>query len=138
MKKYKHLLLLVVSVAVGIILWQNYKATPYDTYVSKMTKVSPQELQTINSDYMLYVGRKDCPYCQQFVEKLHNKLDNMEHVYYLDTNLYREDKEFVKLAEQQGINAVPTLLLYKERAYIKLSTPVSDEEFQEMISMIPR
>ena len=67
-------------------------------YYDRLENIQPisyedlQEKCADDCDFFLYIGRPDCPDCQQFYPKLENYISNHQYsgVYYLDIKRYRD------------------------------------------------
>lgn len=82
----------------------------------RLVRVSPNQVMTTlhrpgRSFLTIYVGRSTCPYCQQFMGTLASSLKfTGETVGYIDTDKYRYDPQFVKMAAKLELVSVPSLI----------------------------
>lgn len=111
MKKRRYLVLFVAL----LIFLAACGGESYDDIVSGFTTISTKKLEEKvgeGEELYVYVGRKDCPYCQKFVPVLKEVAKTKDlKIYYIDTNV---DPDIDAFAEKLGMEYVPSLLYVKE------------------------
>ncbi|WP_163651968.1 DUF6568 family protein [Listeria sp. PSOL-1] len=93
----------------------NQVATTREASQKTLTKITTTELKNLllkKETAFIYIGRKSCPYCEKFQEKLVRGLNkNGQKAFYYDTDAARKRGEnFVAIDEKLKIKTVPTLL----------------------------
>lgn len=107
----------------------NYSDETYTQSVSHFTRLNPAKFSDIiekdNKPVYIYFGRETCQYCRAFVPKLRSAAVRAKvHIYYLDTENYKTDKDIQSVRNSYQIDSVPSLI--KVKANGKLV-----EKFQE-------
>lgn len=116
---------------------EEYDMQEYDKNINVLKKEG--QLKTISSDYVttlkedttniIYIGRNNCPYCQDFLTELTTVLEgNSISIQYLDTNIEKAEypKELKKIIEKYDIQGIPTLLKIKDNQYEEYGTKETD------------
>lgn len=95
-KKITILILSICTISLLAILFLNFKKreiiTPDSykeamTYVKKIHLSEVQEKIAKKEDFILYIGRESCPFCQKFAPKLAVAIQKTNQtVYYLDND----------------------------------------------------
>lgn len=92
-----------------------------------LVRVSPNQVMTTLTKSgrpftVVYVGRSTCPYCQQFMGAFASSLKYTgETVGYIDTDIYRNDPQFVTMAEKLELVSVPFLFRIKNGSLQKVA-----------------
>ena len=74
-----------------------YSKDEYDIAVEEFIEIDVDQLEKIERPYFLYVGRKTCPFCVNFVPKLMNAVKEMDtQVYYLNSEKTEFDKKLTE------------------------------------------
>lgn len=87
----------------------------YENLTNDFSKVNMNEiniLKTHNEQFILFIGYKECPYCREFVPKLHEFMKNNNvKIYYLDTkNISEKEIDlFDTFSENINLEYVPAL-----------------------------
>lgn len=88
----------------------------YKDYVAPLTPISFDDLaqkMARGEAFILFLGRETCPYCQQFVPKLYEVLqDQPTQVYYFNTE-DKSDQNLQAFRDKFGIATVPNLSYYE-------------------------
>lgn len=89
----------------------------YENFVSDFEKVSVTQInEKLDNEeqFILYIGRKTCPYCRIFVPKLHKAVENEKvDMYYLDVEI--EGDEIGEFLQSMEVEYVPSLISYNNR-----------------------
>ena len=99
------------------------------TYVKKIRLSEVKDKINNKENFILYIGRESCPYCQKFAPKL-------AVVYYLD-NDSKERKDITSFAHDMNIKTVPNLSSFKKGSkenYLKKGSKSSIEEIMELLT----
>lgn len=92
---------------------------------NKLKAIDAIKKITRNEKFFLYLGRKNCPDCQEFVPKLYNlAVSKKMKVYYVDT-MNSKDKELIKLRKKIGVETVPSFY-FVSRQIVKLDLSRED------------
>lgn len=108
----------------------------YQEVVKNMQVVTPENFAKHLEEHptqFLFVGRKTCPDCQQFIAKMAS-LD-VSHIYYLDVE--KKTPALDKLLDSYHISTVPQLLLFKEgklSSSLAIFKDIKPAEIQAFIS----
>lgn len=93
----------------------------YDKLINSTTEIDSKknkELISQNNNNIIYIGRRSCPYCQQFITTLEPSiLKTQAKVYYLNTE--EKDKELFDFADKYQIKEIPQLLVFKENEIVE-------------------
>ncbi len=91
------------------------------SYQSKdfISITSISEIDNVEQNNLVYLGRKTCPNCRQFVSKL-SEVSKKEKIYYIDTDKQKNDTQFIKFIKREKINVVPILIRIKNNKVIKV------------------
>ncbi|MFS9247488.1 thioredoxin domain-containing protein [Streptococcus sp. HMSC072G04] len=107
------------------------------TYVKKIHLSEVQEKIDNKEDFLLYIGRESCPYCQKFAPKLAVAIQKTNQtVYYLD-NDSKERKDITAFAHDMNIKTVPNLSSFKKGSkenYLKKGSKSSIEEIMDLLT----
>lgn len=93
----------------------------YDENIKGLKKIELSDLSKIsrNEEIIVYMGRKTCPHCILFTEKL--KLFSKSYtIYYIDsiTNLNDSPNDLKKFREKNNLKTVPSLFKCKDNQVI--------------------
>lgn len=97
----------------------DFKSLSFDSVINRIED---------NQNYLLYIGRESCSYCQIFVPKLHraSELENVE-IYYWDVeNIDKNNLEIDEFLNYYQVEYTPTLL--KLNGYISFESIDFDSE----------
>ena len=107
------------------------------TYVKKIRLSEVKDKINNKENFILYIGRESCPYCQKFAPKLAVAIQKTNQtVYYLD-NDSKERKDITSLAHDMNIKTVPNLSSFKKGSkenYLKKGSKSSIEEIMELLT----
>ncbi|HFI0293542.1 TPA: thioredoxin [Streptococcus suis] len=96
-----------------------------------------QEKMTTAEDFFLYVGRPTCPYCESFLPKLEEAIqESSTIVYYLDTDSESDVSALTNFLTDQEVETVPHLAYYqsnKKAAHLEKGSEASIEEIIEFL-----
>lgn len=91
----------------------------YEDITAGFSPVQPVDIEPMlqqGQKFVLYVGRKSCPYCVEFAPALKKAADerNIE-VYYMDSiDIYEKSPQAVKdFRDKYSIDTVPSLLIFE-------------------------
>jgi possible thiol-disulfide isomerase and thioredoxin len=145
-KKLTILILSICTTSLLAILYLNFKKrdiiTPDSykeamTYVKKIPLSEVQEKINNKEDFILYIGRESCPYCQKFAPKLAVAIQKTNQtVYYLD-NDSKERKDITAFAHDMNVKTVPNLSTFKKGSkenYLKKGSKSSIEEIMDLLT----
>ena len=145
-KKILSLLFSICTISLLAILYLNFKKREIIipgsykeamTYVKKIPLSEAQEKINNKEDFILYIGRESCPYCQKFAPKLAVAIQKTNQtVYYLD-NDSKERIDITAFAHDMNIKTVPNLLSFKKGSkenYLKKGSKSSIEEIMELLT----
>jgi predicted bacteriocin transport accessory protein len=118
---------------------EEYYIQKYDENIENLKNegllknISSTNINNMNEDAkeIIYIGRSDCPYCQEFLPELSTVLeDNTVSIQYLDTNIEKEknSEEFKKLVNELDIQGVPTLLKIENNQFEEYGTKETNLE----------
>ncbi len=92
-------------------------AKSYTDYVADFELLPIEALQQkINDreDFVVYIGRASCPYCQLFVPKLHAAaLQEQIALLHVDSDAERANDVFLNFRRTYGLQYVPALLTFR-------------------------
>ena len=145
-KKTTILIFSICIISLLAILYMYFKKgeiiTP-DSYKEAMTYVKKIRLSEVKDkinnkeNFILYIGRESCPYCQKFAPKLAVAIQKTNQtVYYLD-NDSKERKDITSFAHDMNIKTVPNLSSFKKGSkenYLKKGSKSSIEEIMELLT----
>lgn len=144
-KKLAILILSICTISLLAILYMNFKKreiiTPNTyqeamTYVKKIHLSEVQEKIDNKEDFLLYIGRESCPYCQKFAPKLAVAIQKTNQtVYYLD-NDSKERKDITAFAHDMNIKTVPNLSSFKKGSKENYLTKGSKSSIDEIINLL--
>ena len=136
----------ICTISLLAILYMNFKKreiiTPNTyqeamTYVKKIHLSEVQEKIDNKEDFILYIGRESCPYCQKFAPKLAVAIQKTNQtVYYLD-NDSKERKDITAFAHDMNIKTVPNLSSFikgSKENYLKKGSKSSIEEIMDFLT----
>lgn len=121
----------------------NVNISKYESLVIDFLSVDVNEiidLQNNGEVFYLYTGRKDCPYCLNFVigiNRIKNEFDTS--IYYLDSiYAYENCSEDIKqFRDLYSIKTVPSLILFKgNEAIANLSDYLHENNDAEVIKFL--
>lgn len=99
---------------------ESKKESLYEDKVSKFNELTAVDaIKRINGNeqFFLYLGRKNCPDCQEFVPKLYNlAMAKKLSVYYVDT-INSKDDELIKLRGKLGVETVPSFYFVSQQIF---------------------
>lgn len=97
---------------------ENKKEALYEDKVSKFTSLMASDATkkiNENENFFLYLGRNNCPDCQEFVPKLYNlAISKKLNIYYVDT-INSKDDELIKLRKELGVATVPSFYFISQQ-----------------------
>lgn len=144
-KKISILLFSICTVSLLSILYINFKKkeiiTPNSykeamTYVKKIHLSEVQDKINNKEDFILYIGRESCPYCQKFAPKLAVAIQKTNQtVYYLD-NDSKERKDITSFAHDMNIKTVPNLSSFKKGSKETYLTKGSKSSIDEIMDLL--
>ena len=145
-KKILTLLFSICTISLLAILYLNFKQRKIiipDSYKEAMTYVKKIHLSEVQEkiarkeDFILYIGRESCPYCQKFAPKLAVAIQKTNQtVYYLD-NDSKERKDITAFAHDMNVKTVPNLSTFKKGSkenYLKKGSKSSIEEIMDLLT----
>ncbi|MBC6314299.1 thioredoxin family protein [Listeria grandensis] len=125
MKKYKIILLTIVTLALFIVGVQLIVDTHAKNLADTKAEANQQVMRHITNTQMksilaekktgyVYIGRPTCPDCEPFRKKLVGALKETERqAFYYNTDKAREaDKNYTAIIKEMGVRVVPTLIYY--------------------------
>lgn len=123
-------LLLVIVVFFSVFFYFKEDKSPYALAVSQLEQISKDEVSSKmdnHEDFIVYIGRENCPYCVEFSEQLSEINSQFEEVlYYLDTeNFSEEDKEIMK---RMTVQFVPSIVKVEDGEPLLLDIAVSTSD----------
>lgn len=83
-----------------------------------------QQMQASDTVFLLYTGRKTCPYCRSFVPKLHEASKDAT-IYYLDSEDYKTNLTLQQFRKTYHIETVPNLSKFSGKELIA-SLPIDE------------
>lgn len=99
--------------------------------------VELQEKMTADKDFFLYVGRPTCPYCEIFLPKLEEAIQETGSVvYYLNTDLESDTSAINSFLVNRQIQTVPHLAYYhgqEKVTYLDKGSEASPEEIKQFL-----
>ena len=144
-KKFTILIFSICTISLLAILYMNFKKreiiTPDSykeamTYVKKIPLSKVQEKINNKEDFILYIGRESCPYCQKFAPKLAVAIQKTNQtVYYLD-NDSKERKDITSFAHDMNIKTVPNLSSFKKGSKETYLTKGSKSSIDEIMDLL--
>lgn len=95
---------------------REYNEKDYEEAVKSFTKLDIKELNSKidkKESFLLYIGRKNCPYCVKLVPDLKNIMKGLaEETFYLDVE--KTNKEMDAFFNKYKLEYVPSLLVFKD------------------------
>ena len=144
-KKILTLLFSICTISLLAILYLNFKKREIIipgsykeamTYVKKIPLSEVQEKINTKEDFILFIGRESCPYCQKFAPKLAVAIQKTNQtVYYLD-NDSKERKEITSFAHDMNVKTVPNLSSFKKGSKETYLTKGSKSSIDEIIELL--
>ena len=144
-KKILTLLFSICTISLLAILYLNFKKREIIipgsykeamTYVKKIHLSEVQEKINNKEDFVLYIGRESCPYCQKFAPKLAVAIQKTNQtVYYLD-NDSKERKDITSFAHDMNIKTVPNLSSFKKGSKETYLTKGSKSNIDEIMDLL--
>lgn len=114
------------------------KSLSYEEKVKQFHKISAKEVlntKKLQSKF-LYIGRKSCPYCRNFVTLLEQIKQELKiDVFYLNSEDKSELDHLKKVGEKFDINAVPTLLYISKDGKCKKYIGDNKEALKEWVEL---
>ena len=111
----------------------------YEEAISYFEEIPIKEVKSKleNDDrFILYIGRKTCPYCRRFVPKLAQAVyDTKIKVYYVNSDS-EEKEEITKFAHSKGIKTVPSLGFYRSNKLDSLLKKGSKSSVEDIKSFL--
>lgn len=96
-----------------------------------------QEKMATDEDFFLYVGRPTCPYCEIFLPKLEEAIQETgTPVYYLNTDLESDTTAINSFLVGQQVQTVPHLAYYhgqEKVTYLEKGSEASSEEIKQFL-----
>ena len=99
------------------------------TYVKKIRLSEVKDKINNKENFILYIGRESCPYCQKFAPKLAVAIQKTNQtVYYLDNDSKERKDITTSFAHDMNIKTVPNLSSFKK------GSKSSIEEIMELLT----
>lgn len=119
-------------------------SSSYEVLVKDFEIITVKEInkKISNSDqFLLYIGRKTCPYCQIFVPKLHIAAEKENtKIYYLDTENINENDEIDLFLKSIQVQYVPNLIYFNsvnDNLFLEIdSENITVKEIHDFITQI--
>ncbi|MER2226421.1 MAG: thioredoxin [Carnobacterium sp.] len=114
----------------------NYESLVEDFEIITIAEI--KEKRDDNDKFLLYIGRKTCPYCQIFAPKLHTaaEKENIK-IYYLDTENISENDDTDLFLQSIELQYVPSLIYFNkinEKKFLDIdSENITVEEISNFI-----
>lgn len=87
-------------------------------------------------EFVVYIGRESCPYCQKFVPNLALAIQKSHQtVYYLDSDSNEKD-EITAFAKEMDIQTVPNLSVYQNGSKLHYLEQGSSASIEEILSFL--
>lgn len=111
----------------------------YDENVGNFIQVSAAELldSKVNMPIFLYVGRKTCPHCRDFVSQLSKLVKESKYkIYYLDSENASTDEKIQKIGKKFNISGVPCLLKIYSNGDSEKYTGNSEKALEDWLNVL--
>lgn len=136
MNNRKKLFFFAVFLLFIFLMYKLFNTSEYDRQVKSFKKVSVSEIKDNienKKDFILYLGRKTCPDCVDFVPLLSKvaKENDLE-ILYLDTERGINHKEIKKFRKEYEILYVPTLMIQKDKTIYFPEIPLEERELEDI------
>lgn len=95
MKKKIGMAFISLSVIFTVFLLLNHKEISYKINVSNFEEIEVEDLENLSKNentILLYIGRKTCPFCREFVPKLKSSASNNNNVESIMDSTLSEDE----------------------------------------------
>lgn len=136
LKKRKTILALAIIFIFILFFYQNYTV---EAGINESTSSKIHKKLDKKEDFILYIGRENCPYCQLVKPNLHTfSKNNNEAIFYLNTRSKNDSNDDVaSLLEEFSVDTVPTILIVDNGAIKKTYTGVDEySEFKNEFAII--
>ena len=140
----KKLSLLIIGIAMPILfmIWKFSQPVLPKTYqeavqYTKAINMKEMRSKLANGDeFVVYIGRESCPYCQKFVPNLALAIQKSHQtVYYLDSDSDEKD-EITAFAKEMDIQTVPNLSVYQNGSKSRYLEQGSSASLEEILSFL--
>ncbi|WP_065427776.1 MULTISPECIES: thioredoxin domain-containing protein [Streptococcus] len=140
----KKLSLLIIGIAMPILfmIWKFSQPVLPKTYqeavqYTKAINMKEMRSKLANGDeFVVYIGRESCPYCQKFVPNLALAIQKSHQtVYYLDSASDEKD-EITAFAKEMDIQTVPNLSVYQNGSKSRYLEQGSSASLEEILSFL--
>lgn len=145
MRKVLTLLLLLLG---AIAIWflvdsvTRPQESDYAQAVKAYQKISMDQLEEkveAQEDFLLYIGRETCPYCQTFVPKLTEAVEETHvTVYYVDSEK-DPDGRIQAFRQENGLKTVPSLTYYRSgqlAGLLRKGSQASMAEIKDFLALL--
>ena len=110
----------------------------FQKLVSDFTSITPtqaSDLLATQENHILFLGRASCPFCNRFIPKLHQVVqENNLTVYFLDTSFV--SPELQDLRERYHVPTVPGLIYAgKDEVKVRCDSSMSQVEIAEFVKL---
>ena len=140
----KKLSLLIIGIVMPILfmIWKFSQPVLPKTYqeavqYTKAINMKEMRSKLANGDeFVVYIGRESCPYCQKFVPNLALAIQKSHQtVYYLDSDSDEKD-EITAFAKEMDIQTVPNLSVYQNGSKSRYLEQGSSASLEEILSFL--
>lgn len=140
----KKLSLFIIGIAMPILfmIWKFSQPVLPKTYqeavqYTKAINMKEMRSKLANGDeFVVYIGRESCPYCQKFVPNLALAIQkSRQTVYYLDS-ASDEKEEITAFAKEMDIQTVPNLSVYQNGSKSRYLEQGSTASLEEILSFL--
>lgn len=108
----------------------------YNKEIKKFIQVTATEVldNKVEKPYYLYIGRKTCPYCREFVKQLSDIKNKTKYtIYYLDSENVKTDKKIQMVGHKFDISGIPCLLKVYTNGETDKYNGSSERELEEWL-----
>ncbi|MBF0715036.1 thioredoxin domain-containing protein [Gemelliphila palaticanis] len=93
------------------------------------------EMINKKENFVLFIGRSSCPFCQRFAPKIGNVSKELENNYYFLNSEDFSDTGIASLREKYGVKTVPGLLVFNfENFRVVCDSSLSEEQIINFIN----
>ena len=140
----KKVSLLIVGIVLPLLftIWKFSQPVIHKTYqeavrYTKAINMKDMRSKLANGDeFVVYIGRESCPYCQKFVPNLALAIQKSHQtVYYLDSASDEKD-EITAFAKEMDIQTVPNLSVYQNGSKSRYLEQGSCASLEEILSFL--
>ncbi|MBO6371839.1 hypothetical protein RZ529_09510 [Enterococcus faecalis] len=111
----------------------------YNKEIKKFIQVTATEVldNKVEEPYYLYIGRKTCPYCREFVKQLSDIKNKTKYtIYYLDSENVKTDKKIQMVGHKFDISGIPCLLKVYTNGETDKYTGSSERELEDWLQLL--